>query len=104
MNNITKNLLLWVVVLMVLMSVFGSMVEPPANKTDVPYSDFIKMVQNGQIEEVVIDPETSVHRKITAVTSSGEQLTVQAGDDPHLEDDLILNDVKYSIKAPQQDG
>ncbi|MFV0543698.1 MAG: ATP-dependent zinc metalloprotease FtsH [Marinicella pacifica] len=100
----TKNLLLWVVVLMVLMSVFGSMVEPPANKTDVPYSDFIKMVQNGQIEEVVIDPETSVHRKITAVTSSGEQLTVQAGDDPHLEDDLILNDVKYSIKAPQQDG
>jgi cell division protease FtsH len=86
------------------MSVFGSMVEPPANKTDVPYSDFIKMVQNGQIEEVVIDPETSVHRKITAVTSSGEQLTVQAGDDPHLEDDLILNDVKYSIKAPQQDG
>jgi len=104
LNNITKNLLLWVVVLMVLMSVFGSMVEPPANKTDVPYSDFIKMVQNGQIEEVVIDPETSVHRKITAVTSSGEQLTVQAGDDPHLEDDLILNDVKYSIKAPQQDG
>lgn len=104
MNNITKNLLLWVVVLMVLMSVFGSMVEPPANNTDVPYSDFIKMVQNGQIEEVVIDPETTVHRKIKAVTSSGEQLTVQAGDDPHLEDDLILNDVKYSIKAPQQDG
>lgn len=89
---------------MVLMSVFGSMVEPPANNTDVPYSDFIKMVQNGQIEEVVIDPETTVHRKIKAVTSSGEQLTVQAGDDPHLEDDLILNDVKYSIKAPQQDG
>ncbi len=104
MNNITKNLLLWVVVLMVLMSVFGSMVEPPANNTDVPYSDFIKMVQNGQIEEVVIDPETTVHRKITAVTSSGEKLIVQAGDDPHLEDDLILNDVKYSIKAPQQDG
>lgn len=104
MNNITKNLLLWVVVLMVLMSVFGSMVETPANNTDVPYSDFIKMVQNGQIEEVVIDPETTVHRKIKAVTSSGEQLTVQAGDDPHLEDDLILNDVKYSIKAPQQDG
>lgn len=104
MNNITKNLLLWVVVLMVLMSVFGSMVEPPANNTEVPYSDFIKMVQNGQIEEVVIDPETTVHRKIKAVTASGEQLTIQAGDDPHLEDDLILNDVKYSIKAPQQDG
>jgi membrane protease FtsH catalytic subunit (EC 3.4.24.-) len=89
---------------MVLMSVFGSMVEPPANNTDVPYSDFIKMVQNGQIEEVVIEPETLLTRNIKAVTSSGEQLTVKGGDDPHLEDDLILNDVKYSVQDPPQDG
>ena len=89
---------------MVLMSVFGSMVQPPHSNTEVAYSEFIKMVQNGQINEVVINPETSVHRKIMATTSSGEQLTVQGGDDPHLEDDLILNNVKYSVKAPQQDG
>ncbi|WP_154223491.1 ATP-dependent zinc metalloprotease FtsH [Marinicella rhabdoformis] len=102
MNNVAKNILLWVVVLMILMSVFGSMLQAPQQKGQVVYSDFINMVQNGQIEEVLIDPETSVHRKIRAKTKSGEQFEVQAGNDPHLEDDLILNDVKYAVEAPQE--
>ncbi len=104
MNNIAKNILLWVVVLMVLMSVFGSMVQQPQKSGEIVYSEFINMVQSGQISEVQIDPETSVHRKIVATTKGGEQLTVQAGNDPHLEDDLLLNNVKYAVKAPQQDG
>ncbi|MCX7553966.1 ATP-dependent zinc metalloprotease FtsH [Marinicella sp. S1101] len=99
-----KNILLWVVVLMVLMSVFGSMVQPPQKQGEVVYSQFINMVQGGQIESVVIDPETSVHRKITATTTGGETLTVQAGDDPHLEDDLLLNNVTYSVKAPTKES
>ncbi len=104
MNNIAKNILLWVVVLMVLMSVFGSMVQPPQAQGEIVYSEFINMVQSGQIEEVVIDPETSVHRKITAQTKGGETLMIQAGDDPHLEDDLLLNNVKYSVKAPTKES
>lgn len=104
MNNIAKNILLWVVVLMVLMSVFGSMVQTPQKQGEIVYSEFINMVQSGQIEEVMIDPETSVHRKITAMTKGGETLMVQAGDDPHLEDDLLLNNVKYAVKAPTQES
>ena len=104
MNNIAKNILLWVVVLMVLMSVFGSMVQPPQKQGEIVYSEFINMVQSGQINEVMIDPETSVHRKITATTNGGETVVVQGGDDPHLEDDLILNNVKYAVKAPSKDS
>lgn len=89
---------------MVLMSVFGSMVQPPQNQGEVVYSEFINMVHSGQIDEVLIDPETSVHRKIIASTKGGEKILVQAGDDPHLEDDLLLNNVKYAVKAPQQEG
>ena len=95
---------MWIVVLMVLMSVFGSMVQSPQKQGEIVYSEFINMVQSGQIQEVVIDPETAVHRKIMATTKGGETITVQAGDDPHLEDDLLLNEVKYSIKAPQQES
>ncbi len=101
MNNVAKNILLWVVVLMVLMSVFSSMVQQPQQQGQVVYSDFIQMVQNGQITEALIDPETSVHRKIIAKTANGEQIEVQAGNDPHLEDDLILNKVKYAVKKPE---
>nr|WP_211337015.1 ATP-dependent zinc metalloprotease FtsH [Marinicella litoralis] len=99
-----KNILLWVVVLMVLMSVFGSMVQQPQKSGEIVYSEFINMVQSGQISEVQIDPETSVHRKIIATTKGGEKLMVQAGNDPHLEDDLLLNNVKYAIKAPHEEG
>jgi len=104
LNNIAKNILLWVVVLMVLMSVFGSMVQAPQKQGEIVYSEFINLVQSGQINEVMIDPETSVHRKITATTKGGETLIVQGGDDPHLEDDLLLNNVKYAIKAPTQES
>lgn len=104
MNNIAKNILLWVVVLMVLMSVFSSMVQQPQKQGQIVYSEFINMVQSGQIEEVLIDPETMYHKKIVAKTKGGETIMVQGGDDPHLEDDLLLNNVKYSIKEPQQEG
>lgn len=104
MNNIAKNILLWVVVLMVLMSVFGSMVQQPQKSGEIVYSEFINMVQSGQIDEVLIDPETFSHRKIVATTTGGETLIIQAGNDPHLEDDLLLNNVKYAVKPPQQDG
>ncbi len=104
MNNIAKNILLWVVVLMVLMSVFGSMVQPPQKQGEIVYSEFINLVQSGQINEVLIDPETMYHKKITAITKGGETITVQAGDDPHLEDDLLLNNVTYSIKEPAQES
>jgi cell division protease FtsH len=89
---------------MVLMSVFGSMVQQPQKQSEVVYSDFINMVQSGQIDEVLIDPETMYHKRITAITKNGEKLSVQGGDDPHLEDDLLLNNVRYSVKEPQQDG
>ncbi len=104
MNNIAKNILLWVVVLMVLMSVFGSMVQPPQKQGEVVYSEFINLVQSGQISEVLIDPETMYHKKITAVTKGGEKITVQGGDDPHLESDLLLNNVAYSIKEPAKES
>jgi cell division protease FtsH len=86
------------------MSVFGSMVQPPQKQGEIVYSEFINLVQSGQINEVMIDPETSVHRKITATTKGGETVIVQGGDDPHLEDDLLLNNVKYAIKAPSQES
>ncbi len=89
---------------MVLMSVFGSMVQPPQKQGEVVYSEFINMVQSGQIQEVLIDHETFSHRSIVAKTKGGETLTVQAGNDPHLEDDLLKYKVKYAVKAPQKEG
>ncbi len=104
LNNIAKNLLLWIVVLMVLMSVFSSMLQQPTQQSEVPYSDFIKMVHNNQIQSVVIEHETFMHRLITAQTVNGETLMIQGGSDPNLEDDLIEYDVQYKVLPPQQES
>ncbi len=104
MNNIAKNILLWVVVLMVLMSVFGSMVQPPQKQGEVVYSEFIKMVQSGQISSVEIDEETTEHRLLTARTKGGETITVQGGDDPYLINDLLLNNVAHGYKPPTKES
>ena len=104
MNNIAKNILLWVVVLMVLMSVFGSMVQQPQQTNEVVYSDFIKKVHNRQIDSVVIDPETMLHQKITATTKSGEKLIVQGGNDQNLTDDLIKYDVRMEVRPPKKES
>ncbi|MGH8549650.1 MAG: ATP-dependent zinc metalloprotease FtsH [Methylococcales bacterium] len=61
-----------------------------------PYSEFIQLVQGGQISEVEIDSST-VHAK----TRVGIQFETYNPGDPHLVDDLLANDVAIKTKPPE---
>ena len=54
MNDLAKNLLLWVVVAAVLMVVFQSFSPKLAGKQDVIYSQFVQDVENDRIKKVDI--------------------------------------------------
>lgn len=54
MNDITKNLVLWLVIAVVLFSVFESFNKPSASNT-LNYSDFISSVRDDRVKEVTID-------------------------------------------------
>ena len=54
MNDLGKNLLLWVVVAAVLMVVFQSFSPKLAGGQDVIYSQFVQDVQNDRIKKVDI--------------------------------------------------
>ena len=54
MNDMVKNLLLWVVIALVLMMVFRQFGSTSLG-TDIPYSQFIDEVKSGAIESVTID-------------------------------------------------
>ena len=54
MNEMTKNILLWVVIGVILMSVFSNF-TPTAGPKDMSYSDFIQSVERGSISEVKIE-------------------------------------------------
>ena len=54
MNDMAKNLLLWIVIAVVMVSVFQSFNPQPAGNAEVDYSTFLNQVRNEQIESVLI--------------------------------------------------
>ena len=69
MSDIGKNLLLWLVIAAVLLTVFNNFSLSPKAQV-VPYSDFVKAVNQNQINEVRIQGD-----KINAVNKAGEEIT-----------------------------
>ena len=89
MSDIGKNLLLWLVIAAVLLTVFNNFNLGPKSQV-VAYSDFVKAVNQKQINEVQIQGD-----KIRAINKAGEQITVTwLQNDQKLMDDLLNNNVK----------
>jgi len=93
-----KNLVLWLVIAAVLLMVFNNF-NAQTQKQSMDYSQFIELVQGGQVKEVVIDGlsfdiETSDGRRYSTVRPMVE--------DPRLMDDLISNKVRVVGKEPEK--
>ncbi len=98
MNDMVKNLVLWLVIAAVLLMVFNNF-NAQTQKQSMDYSQFIELVQGGQVKEVVIDGlsfdiETSDGRRYSTVRPMVE--------DPRLMDDLISNKVRVVGKEPEK--
>jgi len=92
LSDMGKNLLLWLIIAAVLLTVFNNFnVEP--QQEPVAYSEFVKSVHAGQIREAQIQGE-----KITAVDNNGNRVVVVwPENDTKLLDELVDNDVKTTI-------
>lgn len=73
MNDMAKNLLLWVVIAVVLLTVFQSFNPHAAAPTDVAYSTFTQQISNGGIASVVLSAENP--SKATAKLKDGNTTT-----------------------------
>ncbi len=93
-----KNLILWLVIAAVLLTVFNNFSVDSAPQT-MNYSQFVQQVQNQQVRSVTIDGYT-----ITGERTDGSQFqTIRpAADDPKLMDDLLANNVTVVGKEPEQ--
>jgi cell division protease FtsH len=97
LNNLTKNLLLWLVIAVVLMSVFNNFSQRQPAARNIEYSDFIQSVRDGNVERVVIEGRT-----VNGVFKNNEQFVVYTPNDPRLVDDLLQHGV--AIKAKPEEG
>ncbi len=93
-----KNLLLWLVIAAVLLSVFNNF-SMRGTTEQVGYSEFIQEIENDRLRKVVVDGLT-----ITATRFDGSSFeTVRPMvEDPKLMDDLLSHDVVVEGRKPEQ--
>jgi len=97
-NDMLKNVLIWTVVAMVLMTVFNHFSsQGQKNTTRLDYSDFIQQVQQGQVSRVDIQGTT-----IRGVYTSGGSFTTFNPGDPGLTGDLLKYGVKFNGQEKEQ--
>ncbi|WMN59722.1 ATP-dependent zinc metalloprotease FtsH [Pseudoalteromonas xiamenensis] len=95
-----KNLILWLVIAVVLMSVFQSFNGGDQIDRQTSYTQFVKEARSGAIREVVIDRGTL---SVTGVKSNGERFqTTMPMYDPDLLNDLLRNDVNVKGVQPEE--
>ncbi|HUW99313.1 MAG TPA: ATP-dependent zinc metalloprotease FtsH [Acidiferrobacter sp.] len=97
MNNLARNLLLWLIIAIVLMSVFNSFGDHHPKVDSIDFSRFINRVKQGQVGRVVIKGHT-----ITGVTKTGQRFQTYAPADSGLIDQLLNNGVTVNAKPPAQ--
>ena len=57
MNDLTKNILLWVVIVIVLLLVFSRYMPTTGQPQDIPYSGFVEDVKSNRVDSVIMQGE-----------------------------------------------
>jgi cell division protease FtsH len=99
LNDLAKNLLLWVVIAIVLVSVFNNFGPRPSSAKQIQYSEFIADVHKGLVDKVLIEG-----RSIHGETTTGERFSTYSPGDDGLVDDLLNNGVTIEAQPPEQQG
>jgi len=99
LNDLMKNLILWIVIAIVLVSVFNNFGPKPTASRTLDYSEFVSAVKQGAVTKVTI-----AGKIIRGETTTGEQFTTYSPEDPRLIDDLLENGVNVVAKPQEQQG
>jgi cell division protease FtsH len=98
LNDMVKNLLLWMIIAAVLLTVFQNFSQPTSSDQLI-YSEFIRDVQAGNVRDVTISG-----LNIVGTRNSGEVFrTIRPYiEDPKLMDDLLSHNVRVRGSEPEQ--
>jgi len=97
LNNMFKNLAVWLVIGLVLMTVFNQFNGRQVATGSIEYSQFIEEVKQGHINKVVMEGRT-----LKATTTDGKRITSYAPPDLWLVSDLLKSGVKIEAKPEEE--
>lgn len=100
MNNMFKNLAIWLVVGVILMTVFNQFNSRPSGAATVEYSQFMEDAKQGKVVRAIVDGRT-----VRATGQDGKSYTVYT---PGVQDiwmvsDLMRYGVKVNATKPEED-
>ena len=93
-----KNIVLWVVIAIVLMTVFNSFNGQRNRAPAISYTQFLDQVKEGNVASVVIHQDG----RVEGITTSGSSFVTESPNDPGLIGDLINAGVDIRAKPPEQ--
>ncbi|MFN3234684.1 MAG: ATP-dependent zinc metalloprotease FtsH [Gammaproteobacteria bacterium] len=100
MSDTVKNLILWLVIAIILVSVFNNFGPRTQPSQKVTYSQFLKEVNQGDVSAVTIE-----NNIVTGQRKGGERFNTYIPiEDPYLLRDLLKNEVNITGKPPEQRG
>jgi len=98
LNDLAKNLVLWAVIAVVLLSVFSNFSKQTGSTQTLPYSTYIQMVKSNQVAQVTIEG-----RDIKGKTNTGSTFQTYSPETSNtaMIGDLLDNNVEIMAAAPE---
>jgi len=97
LNNVIKNLAIWAIIAVILMTIFNQFAGSAADKQQIVYSQFINDVKQGHVSKITMEG-----RVIRGESSDGKKFSTYAPYDPGLIGDLLQNNVRVEVKPEQE--
>ena len=97
MNNVARNIVVWLVIALVMMAVFNQFGERRAAQSQVEYSQFIDEVKAGRVSKVTIEGHV-----IRGTRSDQTSFMTYAPTDPWMVSDLLKAGVKVEAKPEEE--
>ncbi|MEN3029705.1 ATP-dependent zinc metalloprotease FtsH [Chromobacterium amazonense] len=102
MNNIGKNIAIWVIIGLVLMTVFNQFSKRQDTQNQLEYSQFVSDVESGKVQSLTIEGHPLRGQWLKGKLTDGTAFSTFAPYDPQLVDDLIKNNVRFSAKPEEE--
>jgi cell division protease FtsH len=96
-NNLVKNIVIWLVIALVLMTVFNQFSTRQTAQAPMEYSQFIEEVKSGRIAKVTIEGRT-----IKGTKADGRRFTTYTPSDPWMVSDLLKAGVIIDAKPEEE--
>jgi cell division protease FtsH len=97
LNNLVKNVAIWLVIALVLMTVFNQFNTRQVQANSLEYSQFIEEVKAGRVAKVTIEG-----RVIKGLRSDGKRFVTYSPSDPWLVSDLLKSGVTIEAKPEEE--